>query len=405
MYRPNGTIRDNWLPRATGTELTFGPILQPLEPWKSRIVVVDGIDIVRDTSFDDAHGLGLVSFMTGGGVASEKGYRARFPSVDQLLAAQVPALKGPALPSLQQIVDTRAYTAFRGFLSYGVSTNLAVPPESRPVEIYNRLFATLMPGAGAASENKEALLRARAAGRSGLDYLKKDLERVRALLPLDERSKLDAHAEGLREIERSLEREALPAAGASRGCGRPAQPPVLPANSDAGHLEAGQLHMTLLRMALACDLTRVATFMWSTGNSHVNFNALDPALKTGGHHNNSHNPMNVAYLTAVERFYATRAGELLQDLDATPDPSGGTLLDNTLFLYMTEVGRGWDHSGRDAALFLAGGRGVNLRGGRLLSFPGRTPNDLWLSIARSFGHPAEKLGEPSRNGGPLAGLY
>ena len=43
MYTSNGTVHESWLPSMAGGELLLSPILAPLEAFKSRLLVVDGL--------------------------------------------------------------------------------------------------------------------------------------------------------------------------------------------------------------------------------------------------------------------------------------------------------------------------------------------------------------------------
>src|SRR5262245_15531630 len=44
FHTPHGVIRDAWLPTGTESNFSLGPILAPLEPFKSSLLIVDGID-------------------------------------------------------------------------------------------------------------------------------------------------------------------------------------------------------------------------------------------------------------------------------------------------------------------------------------------------------------------------
>ena len=47
VYHPNGVIYENWLPNGTGRDFTLSPILEPLEPFRNRLVVVTGLPATR----------------------------------------------------------------------------------------------------------------------------------------------------------------------------------------------------------------------------------------------------------------------------------------------------------------------------------------------------------------------
>jgi hypothetical protein len=82
--------------------------------------------------------------------------------------------------------------------------------------------------------------------------------------------------------------------------------------------------------------------------------------------------------------------------------AGGSLLDNTLVPYVTEVARA-DHTFDDAPFVVFGGPGVRLQGGRLKRYSPRRPvNDLWLACAQALDVPdLTALGEREMYTGAL----
>ena len=87
-------------------------------------------------------------------------------------------------------------------------------------------------------------------------------------------------------------------------------------------------------------------------------------------------------------------------------PEGpGTLLDNTVVVWLSEITRGNTHSHRDAPFLLAGGAGGAIRTNRYLNFPGEVPhNNLWVSLMNAMGVPGNTFGDPAHCTGPLAGF-
>jgi hypothetical protein len=43
LYSSNGTVYEDWLPTMDAGALVLSPILELLEPYKSRLIVVDGL--------------------------------------------------------------------------------------------------------------------------------------------------------------------------------------------------------------------------------------------------------------------------------------------------------------------------------------------------------------------------
>src|SRR3954466_5891661 len=44
IYFPHGAIMDHWTPTTEGKDFELSPILKPLEPFKSKLTVVSGLE-------------------------------------------------------------------------------------------------------------------------------------------------------------------------------------------------------------------------------------------------------------------------------------------------------------------------------------------------------------------------
>lgn len=171
----------------------------------------------------------------------------------------------------------------------------------------------------------------------------------------------------------------------------------------------GAAQLATLRTAMLCDVSRVFTFMWTPGASSVQFEGLFDGMPLMQHHSLSHENLAAAdvaqAMAAIDRWYAERTAEFLISLRDTPEFDGsGSLLDNTLVLYVTEVAAG-THVFEPMPLVLFGGAGVGLTAGPVANFPGRSTNDLWLSVARQFGVELGSIGAEGQSTGPLDGLF
>jgi len=163
-----------------------------------------------------------------------------------------------------------------------------------------------------------------------------------------------------------------------------------------------------LVMALACDLTRVATLQWenSVGDARFTWLGIDR-----GHHDMSHdgdsNGDTLEKLTQINIWYAQQLLYLMNALAKIPE-GAGTLLDNTLIFWCNELSRGNVHSHPEMPYLLAGGTAGAARPltmGRFLSYSGSVPhNNLLVSLMNVFGLPDKTFGNPAYCSGPLARL-
>jgi hypothetical protein len=400
IHRPNGTIRDQWLDGAGAP----GPILEPFADLADHMRVLDGLRLATFNGGEASHEGGLVTLMTGSPIGdarppSPDDWKNTEPSLDQILAASSPDFAGVPYESLQIAAHNRQdgppEVANRALSYSGADEPLY--PEVTPSLTFERLFGGIVPGMDA-----EAIARAKAKNASMLDFIDADLARLEALAPASERPKLEAHADAIRDLEQSLD--------GLTGC-EPGSAPIDPPDTDwFTDVEAvGAAQLAILRTAMQCDVTRVVTFMWSTGASKIQFEGLYDGMPLLQHHSLSHENLaatDVAQsMGAIDRWYSERTAEFIRSLRDTPELDGsGSLLDNTLVFYISEVAAG-THIFEPMPLVLFGGAGVGLQAGPVADFGGRSTNDLWLAIAAQFGAPMTSIGAEGQSSGPLEGLF
>jgi hypothetical protein len=165
--------------------------------------------------------------------------------------------------------------------------------------------------------------------------------------------------------------------------------------------------MDLLALALACDLTRVASLQWRS--SLTSFTWVNVS---GQHHGISHqqgNPGVDAQLSRINKWFVDQAAYLLERLKSFGDAGGTTLFDNTLFFWPNELATG-NHRRTRAPYVIATGNfklpsGQRLQTGRYLRYPGGTMHtSLLTSIGQMMGLSITNFGAPQWHRGPLANL-
>lgn len=401
MFTANGTIFPKWVPTGTESSFTLSPILAPLEPYHADLVVVSGL--YQQGGGGDGHQNGIGGMLTGqmlnpgpfqGGANIGAAGWANGPSVDQKIASVIGG--ATRLRSLELGVQVGTADDW-GRMVYQAA-NQPLAPEENPAQAYARLF-------GAAGASPEALARLRARRKSVLDAVSAQFTAVSARVGTSDRARLDEHASALRDIEVRLDAQARPSAS----CVDPGQP-VPPASlSDNDNFPAiGKLQMDILALALACDLTRVASLQWSRSVSMTRFTWLTPAV-TEAHHDLSHRGDDDAAaqdkLTRINTWYAAQLGYLLGKLASIQETDGTRLLDSTLLLWSNELGKGNTHSRQLAPYVLAGKAGGALRTGRFLSYTGDLQhNNLLVSVLQAMDVPVAKFGKEDWCTGALAGL-
>jgi Protein of unknown function (DUF1552) len=441
-HTPVGTIRPLWLCTGAGTAFTFSPILKPFEDagLKNDIIIIDGLNMDVIPGPGGGHEKGSVVMATASptkwtrtGQTETDDPMAAGPSVDQLMISKLPTLSDRPFKSLQALCDDRidhqeiscrclTYDLLtqpkpgipgNGGVDNAAYENIPIRPYLKPLDLYNRVFGTMMPG----GVNEAALARARAAKKSVLDFSLRELDRLRTLAPASQSRVIDGHAEAIRNLEKELDSQTTPMA-----CGLAKAPDPVSAVPDDGkdhaetvnvsasdealHQQIGEFHMAVIRAAFACDLTRVATFQWSPGTNHIAFKGLHPANLNGiyTHHPVSHQvgdaeilepdatkrSANVQYLANVGNWYNKRMSELVNLMKTTKDIYGNPLLDNTVIPFFSEVSRA-THARDNLPVCIFGGKNLGFKGGQFLKFPNRPFTDAWLTILEAFDLPASML--------------
>lgn len=401
FFNANGTVEDAWWPlnASSETEWELNEILQPLASYKSRMLQLEGIDMsVTSEGPGGPHQRGMGALLTGaelqegdmvGGDGSRAGW-ANGQSVDQKMAEVIGI--NTAVGSLE--LGVRAIEAdVRGRINYAGPAK-ALPPINDPLETYLRLFEGF-------NGDPDELATVRARRKSVLDAVAKQFTALEARLPAEDKQKLQAHLELVRDVERRLDN----GAGGGVTCSKPPQPPVLGVEDEADMAEIAKLQADLLAMAVACDMTRVATLQISTSFNYIPYPFLN-STKLG--HTLSHaGPSDTVSQDELKRrlvWHAEQLAYLCDRLDSIPE-GDGTALDNTVILWGDEVAVGNTHRLTNMPFLLIGGGGGVLRTGRHLKYDSVPHNRLLMALLAVMGIDVDSFGNPDYcDGGPLTDL-
>lgn len=403
FFNPNGTLKERWSPQGTETDFLLPEILAPLERHKRDVVITDGIDMpVSEEGPGGPHNRGMASLLTGqiilpGPFADGDGRMAGWAggiSIDQFIAQHI----GNQTRFSTLELGVRALeNEPRARISY-LGADQPVPPENNPGNVWSRLF-------GGMNQDPEVLRKLITQRRSVLDVVRGDFDRLNRKLAPEDRHKLAQHFDAVRDLERRLGLS-LPQGGGggtpAGACAAPLQPgPTDPAAEDQYELNAG-LQMDLLVMALACDLTRVVSLEFSSALNALRFTFMGMRDQDG--HSLSHAGDGSTDLqdewARMLTWYSEQFSSLLDKLKAIPEGEG-TLLDNTLILWVNELSRGNTHAHQDMPFVLAGGAGGGLRTGRHLVYNAEPHNNLLLACAHMMGIEAASFGHPDYCTRPL----
>ncbi|NJK31045.1 MAG: DUF1552 domain-containing protein, partial [Deltaproteobacteria bacterium] len=228
--------------------------------------------------------------------------------------------------------------------------------------------------AGIVDVDPAAAERRRAQDRSVLDSVIGDLESIQPRLSSEERVLLDAHLELVRaqEIKLSMPFEPI----------------------ECGHLPDGVSdldvpttflgHIDTIAAALACDVTRVVTLVMGGSGYSVDY---EWAGVNEDYHECAHGavPNALALFTQANVWHAEMFAALLGRLDEIPE-GNGTVLDNTLVLWTSELGLHLhSHTKQNMGVVIGGSAGGYFSTGRFVNLAGAHYHDLLLTIAHATG--------------------
>ncbi len=397
MWTPNGTVPENWTPSGTESTFQLSPILQPLAPHQSDILVLDGLDALSAYKGPgDAHQKATGQCLTGtelqeGTFAGADGLSAGWAngiSVDQAIANHVG--KETRLRSLELGVYVSG-AAVNSRISYRGPAQ-PLPPENNPRAAFDRLF-------GDPTETPASRAERVARRKSVLDAVTDRYQRVLPALGSADRQKLEQHLTALRDIEQRLDSPAV------LGCQAPPRPPNIGPDRIEDIPQLGRLQIDMMVSALACDVTRVGTLMWGNSATDKTYPWLDVHE---AHHELAHRGDSDVdakdKLTRIYRWYAEQFAYLIARLKSVPE-GNGTMLDNTLVLWISEHSKGNVHDRRGLPYVAAGRAGGAVRTGRWVRYAGDVPhNNLWVSCLNIFGVQATTFGNPAYCTGALGRL-
>lgn len=400
FFTPHGTIYDAWRPGGADTSFTLSPILQPLQAHRSKLVVINGMRVNGEYHPNCSlapHPIGMATLWTGCRVNDIEtvvpggnvpvGVWSTGASIDQVIANRLNA--GTPFRSLELGVQTSISQA--AFRTIYTGARTAINPQTDPRAAYTSLF-------GSINADAARLERIRFEKQSMIDVHKAEVDSLLRKAGAHDRAKLDAHLTALRDLERQL---AQTTAGAC-------QPPGALAAVDPGAVqnrpEIFDQHASVIAGAFACDLTRVASFQFSNGHDNVPYPWLG---YQGAHHDNlSHDegsPGPRATRIQICTWYAQKFAVLLDKLAAVREGSG-TMLDNTMVVWGTEVATG-AHNFDNVPFVVAGGGAKGVRSGRLLNVGGAFHHRLLVSIAHFMGFSdINSFGDLDAGTGGLPGL-
>jgi hypothetical protein len=356
-------------------ELPFS--LEPINAWKNKVTIVQG----------------LSGRVCGGGHSNNFGALGCFPTPREgknITAETIDGALAKTLPGIFPHIGLGISKRLENSVIYNVSAigpNKGLPTMCKPDQAYAALFGSVAEGTA-----KQEF----AARNNLLDFLRDDVKRAEANLAGEEREQFGAYLESfetlrnrqsrLNEIEHTL-REKGP----------------VPTDKYTSAVETDRLdaQFDLGAAALICGLTNVLTLSSAAGIQDFDITFKGLGLNIDKHsigHGGSFEGKTWADLyNIIRRYHFDLIAGLMKKLEAVKE-GNGTLLDNTVIVYLSDGAEGHHSRCWEWPMVVIGDLGGKLKTGRYVDYPGygqkghRTTANLYVTLLQLAGSKRESFG-------------
>jgi len=350
----------------------FSEALSPLAPYKDRVTVIQGLSGADNPGH-------------GGSYSTLGCYNRKLGPIGQTVDCALGQALSKVIPVVGLGVSPNPDVCFVSNSSVNTPRR-PLPFHCQPKLAFQALFGSVAEGSAGRQYDARTKL---------LDWARTDISRVRRELPTMDREKLDVYLNTFEQLRARQDKFAAIQSGLK------AHVPAIDNFESKGAPARFEAHCDLAIASLASGLTNVVTIDAGTG---------DGAYHTWKHlgiihdgHAIGHQPENPEFnkmRVAVNKYHVERVASLAARLAALPE-GNGTMLDNTLLVYLSDAAETHHGTGKRWPVVLVGNLGGRLKaGGRLLEYPGfgktghRTTANLFLSLLHAAGDRREKFGIP-----------
>ncbi len=409
IVQAGGDGGERFWPNATGTLTTAGlkaetgRATSELGDYAAKLILLKNVRLpfARNSC---GHAEALPQLLTArnhtGGSSNDP--KALGQSVDWRIAqAFNPAGQGPltfmAGPSQTYIGEGMSWSA----------SQMRTPAERSPLNAFNRLT-------GMSSAPSEVQLLTAKRRKSVNDLVRTQLKELQqnANMSVSDKQRLTQHLDAVRDIEVQAKCDLeLAQANAVKAITGPEGNDVRP--------DVVRRFMDIAAWAFNCRLNHVATLQIGEGNDQTQYTINGTKLPR--FHWISHRIASdgsdgapianaVDLHASIDRFQMQMFKSLLDRMESYASPYGGTLLDDSVAVWMNDLGSGPPHSADNVPFVIAGKAGGGLATGRHVDH-NKGNNNLVLNtllsglgIRKADGSPTDDFGDPSLAKGVIPSL-
>lgn len=363
--------------------------LKPLEPFKDQLGIVQGFSgkmcLQGHTSYFGAMGVHTSPSETSSGSP----LRA---TVDTRLSARYPspfghvglALRGAAVGGAGDAIPEG--TIYPGLSA--VAPGRELPFQASPDQAYDQLFGSAL-GSTQGRERYEL-------ETDMLDFLSADLRQLRRKVPAAEQDKLNHYLLAFEELQ-----ERRKGLAAMKEVIRKGAPELTDKYSSEDGMDRLESHFTLAASCLITGLSNGVTIrMDNLEHVYTGLGLTDQNVHAIGHGTGSNGKSAEECRDVIRAYHIKLLAGLAQKLRSVPE-GDGTMLDNTMIVYMSDAGETHHGTLQEWPFIIVGGCGGRLTvPGNYLRMPSYgekghgTIGNFYTSILNAYGDPVKHFGDP-----------
>jgi len=353
--------------------------LGALKPFKDQLTILQGLSGKMCRGGHSAWYGALGCYHTG-----DEGNPGRPVSatIDGLLARALPAI----FPHIGLTLGGKVLSGVKDSVVYpGISAldiDRPLPYQANPAIAFQSLFGVAATGKDAAAEQEvQAML---------LDHMVGDIKRVQGAIGNEDREKLDHYLgafEGLQDRNRRLK--------GMEARIRKHTPEVSDKYTSEVETDRLEAHFDMAGAALISGISNVVTVRADTLDVTYRGLGISKHVHGLGHAESVNGMTSVEARRRIRTFHLDQIGRVAAKLKAVPE-GDGTMLDNTLIVYLSDAAEKHHGSCLEWPFILLGG--LAGRRGRYLQYPGygaeghRTIANLYNTLMHAVGKPQDQFG-------------
>ena len=370
--------------------------ISPLAPFRDRMAIIQNLSCKHAFPNHGAAYGALGCYNARQSQANGTFALAMAQTIDHALAGSLPGV----IPVVGLGVHGNPEAVFANTVS-AIATQRPLPIVCQPDIAFASLFGSVAEGnAGRVFNSRNKLL----------DWIQSDVRRVRAGLPAMDREKLDTYLATFEQL-RSRQDKLVAMKDRLKG-----NAPAIDKFNSKLMTDRFEAQCAMAVAALASRLTSVVVLDASCG-PHGYKTWKELGITVDGHaigHTHPDSPERDKNAIPIRKFHAARVADLAKRLDAIKEGEG-TMLDNTLIVYMSDSAEEHHGQGTQWPMVLVGNLGGKLKtAGRYLQFPKyggkghRTMGNFYLALLHAVGDKRAKFGDSDPDlkdidtAGPLA---